>query len=97
MRLIRWQNCLQCMAEQSFPNASLPRENRQRTVSGNRKSAKRLVTEKQVNATSAGAKRQGVTLERTLHDRFGVSALSALTISEVSTLIDELKGNLQSA
>ncbi|WP_218932616.1 hypothetical protein [Roseimaritima multifibrata] len=55
------------------------------------------MTEKQVNATSAGAKRQGVTLERTLHDRFGVSALSALTISEVSTLIDELKGNLQSA
>lgn len=43
------------------------------------------------------SKRKGVTLDRTLNDRFGVSKLSALTISEASTLIDELKGNLQSA
>ncbi|WP_302120598.1 hypothetical protein [Allorhodopirellula heiligendammensis] len=42
------------------------------------------------------SKRQGVELNRTLHDRFGVTSLSALTITEASSLIDELKNNLQS-
>ena len=85
------------LAEQSLPNESPQQETTQRAASGNPKSAKRLATEKQVNAISAMAKRQGMTLDRTLHDRFGASSLSALTISEASTLIDELKGNLQSA
>jgi hypothetical protein len=43
------------------------------------------------------ARRQGVELARTLHERFGVSSVSALTIREASTLIDELKSNLQTA
>ena len=85
------------LAEQSLPNEPPQQETSQRAASGNPKSAKRLATEKQVNAISAMAKRQGMTLDRTLHDRFGASSLSALTISEASTLIDELKGNLQSA
>lgn len=58
---------------------------------------RRLATDKQINAIAAMSKRQGVSLDRTLHDRFGVSSLPALTISEASTLIDELKSNLQSA
>lgn len=57
----------------------------------------RLATTKQVNAILAMAKRQGVELDRTLHDRFGVSSLAALSIGEASSLIDELKNNLQSA
>ena len=59
-------------------------------------SSPRLATTKQVNAISAMAKRQRIELDRTLHDRFGVSSLAALTIGEASSLIDELKSNLQS-
>lgn len=55
---------------------------------------KRLATEKQVKAIQAMAGRQGVDLSPILHDRFGVSSPSALSISEASTLIDELKNNL---
>ena len=62
----------------------------------NRHSNPRLATTKQINAISAMAKRQGVELDRMLHDRFGASSLSALTIGEASSLIDELKGSLQS-
>lgn len=55
---------------------------------------KRLATEKQVKAIRAMAGRQGVDLSPILHDRFGTSSPTALSISEASTLIDELKNNL---
>lgn len=52
---------------------------------------KRLATEKQVKAILAMARRQGVELGYVLHDRFGVSQVAELSISEASTMIDELK------
>lgn len=55
---------------------------------------KRLATEKQVKAIRAMAGRQRVDLSPILHDRFGASSPTALSISEASTLIDELKSNL---
>ncbi len=60
-------------------------------------SGKRQSTEKQVKAIRAMAGRQGIDLSPILHDRFGVSSPTALSISEASTLIDELKNNLISA
>ncbi|QEG41325.1 hypothetical protein [Roseimaritima ulvae] len=54
-------------------------------------SGKRLATEKQVKAIHAIARRQGVELDGVLHDRFSVSRVSELSISEASTMIDELK------
>ena len=53
--------------------------------------AKRLATEKQVKAIQAMARRQGIELGYVLHDRFGVSRVSELSISEASMVIDELK------
>ncbi len=85
------------LAEQSLPNEPPQRDTPHSAASGSQKSRKRLATEKQINAIAVMSKRQGIMLDRTLHDRFNVSALSALTISEASTLIDELKGNRQSA
>ncbi len=85
------------LAEQSLPNEPQQRETPQAAKTGHQQSVKRFATEKQINAIMAMSKRQGVTLDRTLHDRFGVSALSALTIGEASTLIDELKGKSQSS
>ncbi|TWU19203.1 hypothetical protein [Allorhodopirellula heiligendammensis] len=79
------------LAEQSLPNEPQQRETSP-TAPTHQPSVKRFATEKQINAIAVMSKRQGITLDRTLHDRFGVSALSALTISEASTLIDELKG-----
>jgi hypothetical protein len=90
------RNC-RMLAEQTLPNESSQQTQPQRSATGDQPSKKRLATEKQVNAIKVMSKRKGVTLDRTLNDRFGVSELSALTISEASTLIDELKGNLQSA
>ncbi len=55
---------------------------------------KRLATEKQVKAIRAMAGRQGIDLSPILHDLFGVSSPTVLSISEASTLIDELKNNL---
>ena len=58
---------------------------------------KRLATDKQVKAIYAMAGRQGVELNTLLPNRFGVSSLSALSIREASSLIDELKNNLANA
>jgi hypothetical protein len=43
------------------------------------------------------AKRQGFDLRRHLHDDCGVSGVTALTISEASNLIDQLKGTTREA
>ncbi len=80
------------LAEQSLPNEPPQRDSSQTAPTGHQQTVKRFATEKQINAIAVMSKRQGITLDRTLHDRFGVSELSALTISEASTLIDELKG-----
>lgn len=80
------------LADQSLVTEPPQRESPQSAPASYQQSAKRLATEKQINAIAVMSKRQGITLDRTLHDRFGVSALSALTIREASTLIDELKG-----
>lgn len=80
------------LAEQSLPNEVSQRETSPTAPTGHQPSLKRFATEKQINAIAVMSKRQGITLDRTLHDRFGVSSLSDLAISEASTLIDELKG-----
>lgn len=56
----------------------------------------RLATDKQIKAIQTIASRQGIQLNRTIYDRFGVLQLSALSISEASSLIDELKSRLVS-
>ena len=55
---------------------------------------RRLATEKQVKAIRAMAGRQSIDLSPILHDRFGVSSPTALSIGDASTLIDELKNNV---
>ncbi len=55
---------------------------------------RRLCTDKQVKAIRAISGRLGVDLSPILHDRFGASSPTALSIGEASTLIDELKNNL---
>src|SRR5690606_5744216 len=74
--------CCRMLAEQSLPNQPPMRDTPQRPETGRQQPVKRLATEKQINAIAVMSKRQGITLDRTLHDRFGVSSLSALTISE---------------
>ena len=51
-----------------------------------------LATTSQVRALHAIANRQGLNLEAVVRDRFDVERADALSISEASELIDELKG-----
>lgn len=56
-----------------------------------RESTARLATEKQVAAIKAIARRKRMSLDQVLDGRFGVATVSALTISQASSVIDELK------
>lgn len=54
----------------------------------------RPATTSQVRAIEAIAERQGINLERLLHERFGVSRPADLSIGDASALIDELKSQV---